>query len=382
MTSDWKEYKLGDLISIKHGYAFKGDFITSEDNGVVLVTPGNFAIGGGFQENKCKFYTDAYPKDYVLKENDLIVTMTDLSKDGDTLGYSAKIPKSNNRIYLHNQRIGLVEINSKEIDKDYLYWFMRTRNYQKTIVGSCSGSVIKHTSPGRICEIEIYLPSLETQRKIARVFGAIDDKIELNNSINKNLEQQMQCLFNNMFPSIYTNAKNTLGEITSFSNGKKRPDTIGTVPVYGGNGILAYTDQSNSENCVIIGRVGAYCGNTFLSKGCCWVSDNAIQAKSKLGDSQLFIYYLLKNAKLSSRHIGTGQPLMTQGILNSIPFNMPNINIIKQFTDNCDFMQEFIIDNTTENERLAQLRDTLLPKLLNNKIDISRINNKEGYDER
>lgn len=52
----WREVKLGDLISIKHGYAFKGDDIITEDNGVVLVTPGNFSIGGGFQEKKCKFF--------------------------------------------------------------------------------------------------------------------------------------------------------------------------------------------------------------------------------------------------------------------------------------------------------------------------------------
>ena len=55
MTSNWKECKIGDLVSIKHGYAFKGDNISVEDNGIVLITPGNFAIGGGFQETKCKF---------------------------------------------------------------------------------------------------------------------------------------------------------------------------------------------------------------------------------------------------------------------------------------------------------------------------------------
>lgn len=47
--------KLGDYIRIKHGFAFKGEYITAENNGVVLVTPGNFEIGGGFKEDKCKF---------------------------------------------------------------------------------------------------------------------------------------------------------------------------------------------------------------------------------------------------------------------------------------------------------------------------------------
>ena len=124
--------KLGDFMRIKHGFAFKGDYITAEDNEIVLVTPGNFEIGGGFKEKKCKFFSGDYPKDYVLHADDLIVTMTDLSKQGDTLGYSARVPNSN-RIYLHNQRIGLVDVFNPNADKDYLYWFMRTPQYQKSI---------------------------------------------------------------------------------------------------------------------------------------------------------------------------------------------------------------------------------------------------------
>ena len=120
---------LGDYIRIKHGFAFKGEFISSENNGVVLVTPGNFAIGGGFKEEKCKFFQAEYPDEYVLKPGDLIVTMTDLSKQGDTLGYSARIPKSE-RVYLHNQRIGLVDVFNSDADKEYLYWFMRSGKYQ------------------------------------------------------------------------------------------------------------------------------------------------------------------------------------------------------------------------------------------------------------
>ena len=177
---------LGDYISIKHGYAFKGDGITTEDNGVVLVTPGNFAIGGGFKEGKCKFFTDDYPSDFVLSPDDLIVTMTDLSKEMDTLGYSALIPETN-RVYLHNQRIGLISINRDDLDKHYLYWFMRTRNYQRTIAGGASGTTVHHTSPGRICEVEVDFPVISTQKKIADILDNIEEKIKNNNDINDNL---------------------------------------------------------------------------------------------------------------------------------------------------------------------------------------------------
>lgn len=76
----WKEVTLGDIFSVKHGFAFKGEFFTNEQKPTILVTPGKFAIGGGFQNQKPKYYGGQVPEDYVLKPGQIIVTMTDLSK--------------------------------------------------------------------------------------------------------------------------------------------------------------------------------------------------------------------------------------------------------------------------------------------------------------
>ena len=193
-------------------------------------------------------------------------------------------------------------------------------------------------------------------------------------AVNENLAQQAQALFSNMFPNILSsNGDATLEHLISFVNGKKRPQLSGHIPVYGGNGILAYTSYTNAENCVIIGRVGAYCGNTFLCTGKCWVSDNAIQAKSKTTQSQLFIYYLLSNAALPSRHIGTGQPLMTQGILNAIPISLPEQNQIIQFNEMVEPIQKMIDKNNAENNHLTNIRNSLLPKLMSGELDVSTL---------
>ena len=103
--NNWRDTRLADLIDIKHGFAFMGEFFVDDPSEDILVTPGNFAIGGGFQLNRPKFYKGPVPEDYVLSAGDVIVTMTDLSKDADTLGYSAIVPASKKR-FLHNQRIG------------------------------------------------------------------------------------------------------------------------------------------------------------------------------------------------------------------------------------------------------------------------------------
>lgn len=178
----------------------------------------------------------------------------------------------------------------------------------------------------------------------------------------------------NMFPKIAENGGNVLGEIIDFSNGKKRPSTEGDIPVYGGNGVLSYTNESNANNCVIVGRVGAYCGSLYLSVAPCWISDNAIKAQAKEGQSQLFIYYLLQQLGLPNRHIGTSQPLLTQGILNAIPFTKPSDVVVEEFCINADIIQKQIDSYIVENKRLSELRDILLPKLMSGELDVSELN--------
>ena len=99
-----------------------------------------------------------------------MVTMTDLSKTADTLGYAAMVPCDLSYRLLHNQRIGLVEVlNPKKASKRYIYWVMRSRPYRDEILASASGSTVRHTSPRRIAAYKFELPSLAEQRRIAAV---------------------------------------------------------------------------------------------------------------------------------------------------------------------------------------------------------------------
>jgi type I restriction enzyme S subunit len=115
-----------------------------------------------------------------------------------------------------------------------------------------------------------------------------------------------------------------LEQVLDFKNGKIPPEGDGEIPIYGGNGILGYTDQSNYENVLIIGRVGAYCGSVHIEKNKCWVSDNAIAGVHRYTESNEYNYYLLKCISLNKLQIGSSQPLLTQGILNNTIVNIYN----------------------------------------------------------
>ncbi len=236
--SDWKKEKLGKYIKIKHGFAFPGSGITQEETTYILVTPGNFNIGGGFKFDKFKYFNGTVPEDYIFQGSEIIVTMTDLSQETDTLGFSAKVPHSSKKKYLHNQRVGLVNFLNNELHPDYCYWLMRTRDYQESIVNSASGTSIMHTSPDRIANYDALIPPLPEQQAIAEVLSSLDDKIDLLHRNNKTLEEMAETLFRQWFVScenLETSKMMKIEEVAEFQNGysfkssefvDEGPDTI------------------------------------------------------------------------------------------------------------------------------------------------------------
>ena len=190
--------KLKDVAHIKHGYAFSGEFFSDEDNGIVLVTPGNFAIGGGFQEIKNRYFTSDYDDEYVLHPGDLIVTMTDLSKKADTLGYGAIVPNSE-KVYLHNQRIGLFDYLDDKLNPVFVRWYMQTDEYRLEIVRTSTGSTVHHTSPDRILNSIIYLPPIEDQNK----FVAFAEQVDKSKAIIQKSLNEEQFLFNSLMQEYF-----------------------------------------------------------------------------------------------------------------------------------------------------------------------------------
>ncbi len=201
MSKGWHDVQLGDLIDIKHGFAFKGSFFNNEPQGDILLTPGNFSIGGGFKGDKLKYYDGPVPEAFVLQQGDLLVAMTDLSKQSDTLGYPAFVPDSSDgRRYLHNQRLGKI-VTRKNIETDlrYIYYLMCSDAYRNEVLAGATGTTVKHTSPDRIKQFQFSLPPLSEQRAIAHNLGTLDDKIELNRRMNQTLEEMARTLFKSWF---------------------------------------------------------------------------------------------------------------------------------------------------------------------------------------
>lgn len=371
---EWKECKLGDVIDIKHGYAFKGAFFSDEQTENVLVTPGNFQIGGGFKSNKLKFYNGEVPTDYILQTNDIIVTMTDLSKEADTLGYSAVVPEITGKKLLHNQRLGRVTCKSNSANIMFINWLLRTEEYRWHIIGSASGSTVSHTSPSRILEYQFLLPPLPEQRSIAGVLSSLDDKIDLLHRQNKTLEGMAASLWRKMFledaDPVWKKIK--LGDIVSVSTGKglKRIEynENGLYPIIGANGEIGRTDKYlTNEKLILTGRVGTL-GEIVISNREVWISDNVLIIKPNEDRFFYAVYFLLKNMDFENLNVGSTQPLLTQTDLKNIEIELPSNDILDYFVTWCESGFNKIEKNVSQIGTLKKLRDKLLPKLMSGEV--------------
>ena len=201
MESDWKKTRLGDLISVTHGYAFKGDdFSEANAEGPIVVTIGNFDYTGGFRfkSTKIKRCNSEYPAEYELMPGDILLVMTCQTEGGEILGIPGIIP-DDNETYLHNQRLGKVIIKAREVSSKYLYWLFLSRDFNLQLCATATGTKILHTAPKRIESFVFDCPPLHEQKAIAHILGSLDDKIELNRRMNATLEGMAQALFNSWF---------------------------------------------------------------------------------------------------------------------------------------------------------------------------------------
>lgn len=182
----WEIRKLGDILDVKHGYAFKGKFFTEEPTNDIVLTPGNFSVGGGFQGKKLKYYDGEVPQDYILKAKDLLLTMTDLSKTGDTLGFPLFVPPSKQLRFLHNQRLGKILIQANQsLGKNHLYYIFCSDEYRHHVLASATGSTVRHTAPDRIKSFQIVVPELELTQKFENIIDVLRNQIEnLNQKTN------------------------------------------------------------------------------------------------------------------------------------------------------------------------------------------------------
>ena len=190
--------KLGELLIVKHGYAFKSENYVDKSK-YALVTLANISATNNFQYNKEKttFYGVDFPKDFILSEDDLIMPLTE--QVVGLFGNTAFVPKISDITFVLNQRVGKVVPIESKADKYYLHYLLATNLVKDQLEYRASGTRQRNISPTDIYDVEVFVHDIETQRKIGNFLYNIEQKINMNNAINDNLEQQAKLLYDYWF---------------------------------------------------------------------------------------------------------------------------------------------------------------------------------------
>lgn len=304
----------------------------------------------------------------VISKNQFACSLMQVSRDGKM---PVAIFKEDKAIMSPAYPMFEVSRPDKLLPDFLMMWFSRSE-FDRQAAFYAVGGVRGSLTWDDFCDLTLPVPDdIEVQRKIVVEYQAIEQRIENNRRLIATLEATAQTIYRKMFvddidtenlPEGWRMGK--LGEIATFKNGKVIQPIGGNFPVYGGNGVVGFHNSHNAANVIVIGRVGANCGNIQIEQGKCWINDNAMMAASN--DSTLYyLYWLLNTLSLNSKSEGSSQPLLTQTILTQIDCVIPDSNTIIRFDKIAKTNENEIIQKRRENQILIQLQSLLLSQLSN-----------------
>jgi len=433
----WRQVRLGDLIAIKHGWPFKSDQFSPDLTGKpIVVSIGNFRYTGGFrfESTQVKEYRGEYPAEFELVGGDILLVMTCQTEGGEILGIPARVP-NDGRTYLHNQRMGKVVVKRPDLaDSDFLYWLFLWPEFNQELVASASGTKILHTAPVRIEAFSFRLPPRDEQRAVARLLCALDDKIRLNQRMNRTLDALGWAVFKSWFVDFDPVVAKAAGGRpfgmspalaalfpTEFaeSDGGAVPrgwrlvpfsglvDIVGggtpktAVPEYWGGNVPWFsvvdtpdpgdvfvlntektiTERGLNESAATLLNEGTTIitargtvGNVALAGRPMAMNQSCYGLTGRRGLGPYFVYYATVDAieELLQRTHGSVFDTITRAAFDGIPVVEPPLPIAQAFDEQVSPLLSRIKANLKDSRTLTQLRTILLPQLLSGEIRIGR----------
>lgn len=383
MKEKWPKAKIGDVAESITDYVANGSFASlaehvhyknTEDFAVLIrLVDYNNNFSGNF------VFIDEHAYNF-LNKSKLYGGEIIISNVGANVGTVFRCPYLKYKMSLAPNAI-MVKFKG---DNNFYYYWLSSYYGQSMLKSIVTGSAQPKFNKTNFKEILVPIPPFEVQKKIAGVLGALDDKIELNNKINQNLEAQAQALFKSWFvdfepfggkmPDDWKIGK--LGEIIKITSGKRplfkcnNKDKFVSIPIVGASDIMGYTNEVLYHDKILItGRVGTH---GVIQRFCdaCWPSDNTLVLFS---NSYEYVYQCLKRIDFSAMNRGSTQPLITQNDLKNCDIIIPSEVWLNKFEHTAGKLLALNENNEKENTQLTELRDTLLPKLMSGEINVDDV---------
>ena len=332
----------------------------------------------------------------IAHRNDVVVTIS------GTLGQIAYIPfDSKFEEYLCSQRQFRVTFNTDRVHVPYLVYYFHSREGQHKILSFANQTGVPALSQPlkNFRNIEVNLPDINTQKRIASVLKSLDNKIELNTKINENLEQQAQAIFKSWFVDFepfggvmpddwhigtlseickYSKAKININELTVdtyYSTENMQPNRQGALQATTLPTIKQTTACKKGDT--LVSNIRPYFKKLLYCHSDCGCSTDVLCFVPNRIELSAFLFCVLYSDKYFDYMVagskGTKMPRGDKQQIMMYPICIPSAEYIEKFRSFVDPMLETVYTNRTESKNLANLRDTLLPELMNGEIDVSQV---------
>ena len=380
--------QIGEVASFQNGYAFKSkDFVQDGKYKIIKIKE--------LKDGKVRFFNDSASvnvdderiiEKYIVEKGDVLFALTgDPVNKNNPLSWVGRVSVyEDDQLAVLNQRVCKL-VPKEGLNAKYIYYYFRAFNNFYALASIAKGSASQaNISTKDIEAMEIALPSLNIQNKIVSVLDSIEEKINQNNKINKNLEQQVSVLYQSWFEDFeITNgvcpenwSYQELSTIADIASGKRPPVKSDTrnektpISIVGAASVMGFTSEANhTDKILVTGRVGTH-GVIQRFNTPCWTSDNTLVITSPYYE---FTNQILHRIDYSSMNRGSTQPLITQGDMKKVVVLVPDEDTLAKFEEFAGSLMAKWEANNNENVKLASLRDTLLPKLMSGELDVSGI---------
>ena len=421
MADEFEVKSLGTVADVRSGYAFRsGDMGVSGCPVVKIknVVPPIVDITNCERVPEQVIAEIPNVERYALEAGDILIAMT-----GATVGKVGRFPKTRERFYL-NQRVGKVYLTEpSKADYRYLYYVLSQDAYVRQMFGAADGSAQANVSGTQIERLGIPLPLLNEQRAIARILGALDDKIELNRKMNETLEQMARAIFKSWFVDFEpfrdkgmidsplgkipkgweVRAVGDVAERVAMGpfGSSIRVDTFVAegVPVISGQhlwGIMLDDLHYNfvtAEHADKLSNANVYRGDVVFTHAgsigqAAWIPESSEYERYVISQRQFYmrcdtakvtpsyvVYYFSSpegQHKLLANTSSSGVPSVSRPVtyLRSIEMPIPPRHVLRDFDNVVGPMHRQMQSQVSQSRTLAAIRDALLPKLMSGEVSV------------
>lgn len=412
---EWKEVRLGDIVEIVNGFAFKSKAFTLD--GIPVIKIKNIKAGKVILNDLDYISTsDINPKYTKIRSSDILITMTGNRMDGSPETWVGKVSlfRHQGDFYL-NQRVSALRLIDDSVDNNFLSYYLSSWQSQLYFaLNSNSSGGQANITPAVVNEYRLTVPELETQRCIASILSSLDRKIELNNKINADLEEMAQAIFKNWFVDFepFKDGKFVNSELGMIPEGWKvgRLDEIadvvgGSTPskakpeyytqkgiawltpkdlsnhpaVYSSRGEIDITEEGYNSTSTKLMPKGTVLFTSRAPIGYISIAQNDICTNQgfksvvpkKAGTCFLYCFLKYVTPEIENKSTGSTFKEASGALMKSLQVIMPEQKVFEDFEEIVCPLFARIESLEKENSRLSLLRDTLLPRLMSGELEVS-----------